>query len=153
MFRGEEKGKLWANNKILQTIFSLQLPARFKFCLKSENYPQCLNIHVNLVKSLESVFSGKNLLIGCQSTILISDWLSQYNTNLWLVVRCSRCCLVYYCDAQCQRKHWKKHKSLVDIFILINIQQFPLNIEYFNNIQLKNSFTLKGGKWNTNSQG
>ena len=97
--------------------------------------------------------SGKySTLIGWnKSTVL---WLvDANNTDLWLVLRCSRCCLVYYCDAQCQRKHWKKHKSLVDIFILINIQQFPLNIEYFNNIQLKNSFTLKGGKWNTNSQG
>jgi hypothetical protein len=27
-------------------------------------------------------------------------------------MKCSRCKLVYYCDANCQRKHWNQHKRL-----------------------------------------
>ena len=26
-------------------------------------------------------------------------------------MRCSRCKMMYYCNVECQRKHWKKHKK------------------------------------------
>ena len=72
---------------------------------------ECANKSPQIVERLEARMHLASLLNGEEVADDEEQLACEHCGNFGELKRCSRCKIVYYCSVECQRTHWKSHRS------------------------------------------
>lgn len=72
-------------------------------------YIACSALCADKQRKITNKYPVTRLLKKSLKSLRVCAWCTSYSSP---TLRCSLCKLVYYCDKQCQKLHWKKHKKV-----------------------------------------